>query len=136
MGKVCLWGPRWTPEGEAAENEKHSGGTEVHLLPLILIQSPSSCFSFHIFSPDPLLMSSQCLKNIISLRHIFFPSTFVPICLFLYVLCFVVYSLSRVQLFTTPWTVAHQAPLFLGFSRQEYWSGLSTFLIFSRSFFF
>ena len=24
----------------------------------------------------------------------------------------------------TPWTVAHQAPLFLGFSRQEYWSGL------------
>ena len=24
----------------------------------------------------------------------------------------------------TPWTVAHQAPLFLGFSSQEYWSGL------------
>ena len=24
----------------------------------------------------------------------------------------------------TPWTVAHQAPLFMGFSRQEYWSGL------------
>ena len=24
----------------------------------------------------------------------------------------------------TPWTVAHQAPLSLGFSRQEYWSGL------------
>ena len=26
--------------------------------------------------------------------------------------------------FVTPWTVAHQAPLFMGFSRQEYWSGL------------
>ena len=25
---------------------------------------------------------------------------------------------------TTPWTVAHQAPLSMGFSRQEYWSGL------------
>src|SRR5574341_1386602 len=25
----------------------------------------------------------------------------------------------------TPWTAAHQAPLFMGFSRQEYWSGLS-----------
>ena len=25
----------------------------------------------------------------------------------------------------TPWTVAHQAPLSVGFSRQEYWSGLS-----------
>ena len=33
-------------------------------------------------------------------------------------------SLSRVLLFATPWTVAHQAPLSLGFSRQEYWSGL------------
>ena len=31
---------------------------------------------------------------------------------------------SRVQLFATLWTVAHQAPLSLGFSRQEYWSGL------------
>ena len=32
--------------------------------------------------------------------------------------------LSRVQLFATPWTVAHQFPLSMGFSRQEYWSGL------------
>ena len=34
-------------------------------------------------------------------------------------------SLSRVRLFATPWTVAHQAPLSMGFSSQEYWSGLS-----------
>ena len=33
-------------------------------------------------------------------------------------------SLSHVQLFATPWTVAHQAPPFMGLSRQEYWSGL------------
>ena len=32
--------------------------------------------------------------------------------------------LSCVQLFVTPWTVAHQAPLSMGFSRQEYWNGL------------
>ena len=32
--------------------------------------------------------------------------------------------LSHVQLFATPWTVAHQAPLSTGFSQQEYWSGL------------
>ena len=32
--------------------------------------------------------------------------------------------LSRVWLFAIPWTVAHQAPLSMGFSRQEYWSGL------------
>ena len=33
-------------------------------------------------------------------------------------------SLSRVQLFATPWTVVHQAPQSMEFSRQEYWSGL------------
>ena len=32
---------------------------------------------------------------------------------------------SRVQLFATIWTIAHQAPLSMGSSRQEYWSGLS-----------
>jgi len=32
--------------------------------------------------------------------------------------------LSHVQLFGTPWTVASQIPLSMGFSRQEYWSGL------------
>ena len=36
----------------------------------------------------------------------------------------VVQLLSCVQLFVTPWTVVHQAPLSMGFSRQEYWSGL------------
>ena len=33
-------------------------------------------------------------------------------------------SLSHVWLYETPWTVACQAPLFMGFSRQAYWSGL------------
>ena len=39
-------------------------------------------------------------------------------------LCMHAQSLSYVRLFVTPWTVAHQAPLSMGFSRQEYWSGL------------
>ena len=33
-------------------------------------------------------------------------------------------SLSRVRLFAAPWTAASQAPPSMGFSRQEYWSGL------------
>ena len=33
-------------------------------------------------------------------------------------------SLSRVRLFATPWAVACQDPLSMGFSKQEYWSGL------------
>ena len=32
--------------------------------------------------------------------------------------------LSSIQLLVTPWTAAHQAPLSMGFARQEYWSGV------------
>ena len=35
---------------------------------------------------------------------------------------------SPVRLCATPWTAAHQAPLSLGFSRQEHWSGCTAFL--------
>ena len=38
-------------------------------------------------------------------------------------------SFSRVQLFVTPWTAAHQAPPSMGFSRQEYWSGVPLLLL-------
>ena len=39
-------------------------------------------------------------------------------------LCACISRFSCVQLFATPWTNAHQAPLSMAFSRQEYWSGL------------
>ena len=39
-------------------------------------------------------------------------------------MCAVLSHFSRVQLFATPRTVARQAPLSMGFSRQEYWHGL------------
>ena len=38
--------------------------------------------------------------------------------------CVCAQLLSHVRLFVTPWTVAYQAPQSVGFSRQEYWSGL------------
>ena len=38
--------------------------------------------------------------------------------------CVCARALSHVRLFAIPWTVAHQAPLSMEFSRQEYWSGL------------
>ena len=44
--------------------------------------------------------------------------------LFLHTCVCVLSHFSHVQLFATLWTVAHQAPLSMGFSRQEYWSGL------------
>ena len=38
----------------------------------------------------------------------------------------ILHHFGHVQLFVTPWTVACQAPLSMGFSRQEYWSGPDT----------
>ena len=38
--------------------------------------------------------------------------------------CWVLSHFNSVQLFMTPWTVGHQAPLSMKFPRQEYWSGL------------
>ena len=46
-------------------------------------------------------------------------------CLCMCLCIVVVWSLSHVQLFATPWTVAYQASLSMRFPRQEYWSGLS-----------
>ena len=37
---------------------------------------------------------------------------------------YMVSCFSRVQLFETPWTTVHQAPLSMGFSHQEYWNGM------------
>ena len=37
--------------------------------------------------------------------------------------------LSHIQLFTTPWSAAYQAPPSMGFSRQEYWGGVLKLLI-------
>ena len=45
-------------------------------------------------------------------------------CLQIYLLIILLSHFSHVQLFVTPWTVACQAPRSMGFSRQEYWSGL------------
>ena len=39
-------------------------------------------------------------------------------------MCVYAESLSRVQFCVTPWTIAHQAPLTMELSRQEYWRGL------------
>ena len=44
--------------------------------------------------------------------------------LIIFTLCCAVLCLSHVRLFAAPWTVACQAPLSMGFSRQDYWSGL------------
>ena len=105
----------------------------------VLPKCISPCLSF--FSPSFLSFHSPY----ICLAHPFFSSKFLlpsvlhpghvileegdmeEYCVCVYVcVCVCVRkreSLSRVPLFATPWTIAHQALLSMGFSRQEYWSG-------------
>ena len=72
-----------------------------------------------IFIPCSLKLShGQHFSFVLLLLHWSFPVNLV-LC------CAVLSCLSRVRLFATLWTVLHQTPLPLGFSRQEYWSGLS-----------
>ena len=68
-------------------------------------------YSFDIFHCCHLL-----LKNVFS--SVEFAVGYSLTCMF------IVCMLSYVQLFVTPWTAAHQAPLSMELSRQEYWSGL------------
>ena len=60
-------------------------------------------------------LSISCLHTSLCLNY---PRSKVAMCVYM---CS---CLSRVWLFLTPWTVAHQAPLSMGFPRQEYWSRL------------
>ena len=57
-------------------------------------------------------------------RSLFYWDTFTYITVWVSGIQHEVKSLSHVRLFETPWTVAYQAPPSMGFSRQDYWSGL------------
>ena len=88
------------------------------ILPLLAIQILEGC---HRASP---------WVNITSLVNHFSPSmvatALTPIVLLLWIFSWKkkVKLLSRARLFVTPWTVAYQAPLSMGFSRKEHWSEL------------
>ena len=83
-----------------------------------------------------LYFNLTCLSRVTKSRELFIPWNLctgdllaemrISALILIQLLCARVYpqSLSRVQLFATPWTVAHQAFLSVGFSRQEFWSGV------------
>ena len=69
---------------------------------------------FHSGAPTPRIQPGALPKHLQGM-----PDQILPKVQILYVK-----SLSHLQLFATPWTVAYQAPQSMDFSRQEYWSGL------------
>ena len=86
--------------------------------PLLLL--PSIFPSIKVFSNESAHSSKRPKILKLQLQH----QSFQWIFRVAYCLLSEVKSLSRVWLFATPWTVAHQASLSMGFSRQEYWSGV------------
>ena len=118
-----------------------SDGTRCHDLsfPNVSFKPTFSICSFtfikRLFSSSSLsvirVMSSAYLRLLIFLLAILIPACASPSPSFLMMYSAYklnkwkkVKSLSRVQLFATPWTIAYQGPLSMGFSWQEYWSGL------------
>ena len=65
----------------------------------------------------------NCKNNLVTLNICKKPHTDCVLCVCVCE-CAHVHTLSRASLFATPWTIAHQTPLSIEFSRQEYWSGL------------
>ena len=79
------------------------------------------------FSKNSVSKTDLCPIDWLPISNSFFriyPRTFVENRCFFPFSPMKVESLSHVRLFATPWTVAYQAPLSMGLSRQEYWSGV------------
>ena len=89
-----------------------------HLL-ISWLQSPSAV----ILEPKKIKSVSVSIVSSSICHEVLGPSAMIPIWP-MGITLLKVKLLSRVRLFATPWTIAYQACLSMGFSRQEYWSGL------------
>ena len=74
----------------------------------------------HVYTEDHRCV---CTGVYVHTLYIYYIYTVFYLCVSMYVYCLLSHF-SHVQLFVMLWTVAHQAPLSMGFSRQERWSGL------------
>ena len=104
---------------------------EVHALCFKKIKDYYECTHINFLEPSVDLIPTSCLDTTNTHTHMTYidTNTLETITLSFVTVMIMkvkvkVKSLSRVRLFATPWTVAHQAPPSRGFSRQEYWSGL------------
>ena len=78
------------------------------------------CLAYvEIHTKEKFFKKNTYIKNAFCIKKGFWKSPAGTICFEVKVK-----SLSRVRLFATPWNVAYQAPPSMGFSRQEYWSGV------------
>ena len=82
-------------------------------------------YNFHLYNSYYFFLNTTSsakfiYRGPIAVLRKTFSTTFFKVILLLLLLS----RFSLVQLFVIPWTIAHQAPLSMGFPKQEYWSGL------------
>ena len=95
--------------------------------PCCLLWNGPSCLEMLQKCSDVILMGSSFIGSSYMLPPLAWTNRFIlgpKLLTHFAVPCCCTHVLSHVQIFATLWTVAHQAPPFMGFSRQEYWSGL------------
>ena len=117
--------PFWsTPQYKnlsCCQPESDSLFSELSVLPFIGLVSRGVKVSLW---PEPLLFHRGCVCVCVRARVCVCVCVRAHVCVCVCVHVHVLSCFSRVRLFETPWTVAQQAPLSMGLSRQEYWSGL------------
>ena len=96
-------------------------------LPLGVPKLPNSLCSCRILKPTP----QDCWEDLKNSHEKFLKIIKHQKCINMYIyiirflcVCMRVHMLSLIWLFATPWTLVHQVPLSMGFSRKEYWRGL------------
>ena len=109
---------RWQPTGlpNPWDSPGKNTGVGCHfLLQCKKVKSQSEVAQSCLILSDPMdcSLSGSSVHGIFQARVLEWGAIAFSMCMF-----------SCVQLFATPWSVAHQAPLSMGFFRQEYWSGL------------
>ena len=109
---LCFWSVMWvrwgwsTPAGTEAVEYSSSWATHVQVC---------SCVNFRLLCrPSDYTVMTSLIPTF---------NICIPAAGLVFLACMLSHF-SHVQLFATPWTVAHQAPLSMGFSRQEHCSGL------------
>ena len=105
---TCSWvRPMESTAGDWRERGGRRVAGGIWYLPRLRVVAPGGPLSFYVWGQGIAFAFSASLYPIHSVYTAYVLSYFSP-----------------VQLFVTLWTITHQAPLSMGFSRQEYWSGL------------
>ena len=91
---------------------------------VVLLLSPSNCISFYLMHFQIILVDAQILVECFFYHYASFYLIYIDFIISYVMLLWLLSHFSPVWLWAALWTVAHQAPLSMEFSRQEYWSGL------------